>query len=134
MKTNISGIKTLSRIFKLFASPARLQILLAIGERETCVCHLEAAFGWRQAYISQQLMALRKAGLLLSRKEGRFVYYRLADPGVLEIIRTAGEVLGLGEVEVAVPDEFPECGCPSCHPRQDAVPLDIVLPPKGKHR
>lgn len=130
----MSDIEILSHIFKLFASPARLRILLAIGEREACVCHLEAAFGWRQAYISQQLMALRKAGLLVGRKEGRFVYYRLANPRLLEIVRTAGEVLGLGEVEVAVPDEFPECGCPSCHPRQDAVPLDIVLPPHGKTR
>jgi DNA-binding transcriptional ArsR family regulator len=49
------------------ASPQRVAILLAIGQSEACVCHLESALGWRQAYISQHLMALRKASVLEGR-------------------------------------------------------------------
>jgi DNA-binding transcriptional ArsR family regulator len=55
------------------ASPQRIAILLAIGNGDACVCHLEAALGWRQAYISQHLMALRKADILQGRREGRYV-------------------------------------------------------------
>ncbi|MEW6406696.1 MAG: permease [Chloroflexota bacterium] len=42
--------------------PARLGILDLLREGEACVCHMEAVFGYRQAYISQQLMVLRDAG------------------------------------------------------------------------
>ena len=51
------------------ASAPRIAILLAIGQGEACVCHLETALGWRQAYISQHLMALRKADILQDRRE-----------------------------------------------------------------
>jgi ArsR family transcriptional regulator len=50
------------------ASPQRVAILLTIGMGEACVCHLETALGWRQAYISQHLMALRKADILTDAK------------------------------------------------------------------
>ncbi len=58
---------------KAIAFSQRVAILLAIGQGEACVCHLEATLGWQQAYISQHLMALRKAGILEDRREGREV-------------------------------------------------------------
>jgi len=67
-------------------SPQRIAILLAIGNGEACVCHLEATLGWRQAYISQHLMALRKANILLDRREGRYIFYRLKDTSLLDLI------------------------------------------------
>ncbi|NWG07099.1 MAG: winged helix-turn-helix transcriptional regulator [Chloroflexi bacterium] len=48
----------ISPLLSAIASPQRIAILLAIGTGEACVCHLEASLGWRQAYISQHLMAL----------------------------------------------------------------------------
>jgi len=109
--TNISAVESVSRLLGLLAQPARLQILLAIGEGETCVCHLEAVFGWRQAYLSQHLMALRRSGLLLARREGRFIHYRLAEPRLLELIRQAAALQG-----VSLPALAPsaDCGCPNC--------------------
>src|SRR3972149_2669774 len=68
------------------ASPQRVAILLAIGRGEACVCHLEAALGWRQAYISQHLMALRKADILTDRREGRYVFYRLKNASFLDLL------------------------------------------------
>ena len=50
-------------LLKALSHPARLAILEALRQGEACVCHLEALFGWRQAYLSQQLMVLRAAGL-----------------------------------------------------------------------
>ena len=64
---NMSAIDTLdlaekaAQLLHLLGQAERLSILLAIGNGEACVCHLEAALGLRQAYISQHLMTLRQA-------------------------------------------------------------------------
>jgi len=112
----------LSRIFRAISTPARLQILAAIGNTEACVCHLEAVLNLRQAYISQQLMELREAGLLETRREGRYIYYRLAEPRLLETIQEVGKIFG-HPIETLVPsfnmgiqneDSIPQCSCPKC--------------------
>lgn len=109
--TNISTIEAISNLFQAIGQDARLQILLAIGEDETCVCHLEATFGWRQAYLSQHLMALRETGLVLARRDGRYMHYRLVRPGLLQLIQQAAIVQG-----VELPHLAPscECHCPNC--------------------
>lgn len=56
-----------ARWLKAMAHPTRLEILDILRRGEECVCHTEAALGRRQSYISQQLMALRDAGLVGSR-------------------------------------------------------------------
>ncbi|MEW6092596.1 MAG: metalloregulator ArsR/SmtB family transcription factor [Chloroflexota bacterium] len=108
---NISSVDVLARLLQAIGQPARLQILFAIGEGETCVCHLEAAFGWRQAYLSQHLMALRKAGILLARREGRFIHYRLNDPRLLGAVSQMAEVQGITLPELS---PSPTCDCPNC--------------------
>lgn len=101
------------------ASPQRIAILLAIGQGEACVCHLESALGWRQAYISQHLMALRKADILEDRREGRYVYYRLKNSSYLHLITAAADVSGLS-VETMImlinTQTYPACECPNCSP------------------
>jgi DNA-binding transcriptional ArsR family regulator len=52
------------KLFKALMHPARLAILNVLRTGEACVCHMEAALGYRQAYLSQQLMVLRDAGLV----------------------------------------------------------------------
>ncbi len=61
--TNLSPDEKLSRIFRAISTPARFQILTAIGNGEACVCHLKALLDLRQAYISQQLMEMRDADI-----------------------------------------------------------------------
>ncbi|MGW8252092.1 MAG: ArsR family transcriptional regulator, partial [Anaerolineales bacterium] len=63
IKSN-SPEKKISRLLDVIGKPARLQILLAIGSGEACVCHLESVLGMRQAYISQHLMSMRKSRVL----------------------------------------------------------------------
>jgi ArsR family transcriptional regulator len=111
MDMNILSVEEVARLMQSIDQPARLQILLAIGEGETCVCHLEATFGWRQAYLSQHLMALREAGIVLSRREGRFIHYRLADQALLKIIQDMARLLG-----ATLPELAPSrgCGCSNC--------------------
>ena len=73
-------------LLNALAHPVRLQILEVLRDREVCVCDLQARLHQQQAYISQQLMALRAAGLVTCRKEGLRVYYRLNDTHLLELL------------------------------------------------
>jgi DNA-binding transcriptional ArsR family regulator len=108
---------TIAALLRTLGQPERLKILLAIGQQEACVCHLEAALGLRQATISQHLMVLRQAGLVCARREGRNIYYRLEDPSLLSFIRRAGEQAGLDEAQMAqasLPSLPADCPCPHC--------------------
>lgn len=101
------------------ASPQRVAILLAIGRGEACVCHLETALGWRQAYISQHLMSLRKADILTDRREGRYIYYRLKNASFLDLIIAAASQSGLAAESVSAlinTQVHPSCECPQCAP------------------
>jgi len=101
-----------AKLFKTLMHPARLAILENLGRDEACVCHLEALLHQRQAYISQQLMVLREAGLIDMRREGWNVYYRLADARVLPVLAAARAAVG-----APLPDGLggvPNCSCPKC--------------------
>ena len=101
------------------ASSQRIAILLAIGTGEVCVCHLETALGWRQAYISQHLMALRKADVLLDRREGRYIFYRLKNASLLDLITASARLSGLSSESVSAlinTQVNPSCECPQCSP------------------
>jgi DNA-binding transcriptional ArsR family regulator len=108
--------ENLSEYLQAISSQPRLEIVQAIGEGEACVCHLEAALGYRQAYISQHLMALRDAGAITARREGRFVFYRLADNKLLALIMMAKELLGMRETsyENRQSNAVVSCPCPKC--------------------
>jgi DNA-binding transcriptional ArsR family regulator len=101
------------------APPQRIAILLAIGKSEACVCHLEAALGWRQAYISQHLMALRKANVLTDRRKGRYVFYQLKDPSLLDTLLDFARLSGLPAESISAlinTQVNPSCECPQCAP------------------
>ena len=109
--TNMSSVEQVTALLQAIGQASRLQILLAIGEGETCVCHLEAMLGLRQATLSQHLMALREAGIVSDRREGRYIHYRLRDPALLDILRQAAVLQGSALPELA---PSPECDCPNC--------------------
>ncbi len=67
-------------LFKAFADPVRLRLLNLLAEGEVCVCHLHEALGLPQSTVLRHLAYLRKRGLVLGRKQGQWVYYRLAKP------------------------------------------------------
>jgi len=75
-----------AQLLRTLAHPARLYILQLLRSGEVCVCHIQAVLGERQATISQHLMALRAANLVRTRKEGLRVFYRIAQPHLLEAL------------------------------------------------
>ena len=106
-----------SEILSVIGHPFRIKILLTIGKGEACVCHLEARLKKRQAFISQHLMALRNAGILETRREGKYIFYRLVDPDAYTLIQMAGKLAGWDQAHIP---EFSgsgtstECCCPKC--------------------
>lgn len=87
----------------------RLQILDLLRNGDTCVCHKETALEKRQAYISQQLMVLREAGLVDNRKDGLQVFYSLADNATAELLERV-----LGSAEGEPQPQLEECPFPHC--------------------
>ncbi len=76
-------------ITKALADPGRVRILLALRKGELCVCQITELFGFAPSTISKHLSILHQAGLILSRKSERWVYYRLADVSASAEVREA---------------------------------------------
>lgn len=100
-----SPLQKTCELFSILGQPVRVHILLLLSKRELCVCHLVDALGLRQANISQQMMILRKAGLVEYRRLGRNLYYRLARPQVAELILTLSELMGESFPEIELSDQ-----------------------------
>ena len=113
---NISSIKSLSDLFQAIGSIPRLEILLAIGAGEACVCHLEASLGYRQAYISQHLMALRDAGILSTRRDGKYIFYRLEKSEIMGVLEMAARLADydISTITNKVNQAKSMCDCPNC--------------------
>jgi len=109
----MKSLKKTCDLLKSLGHPVRVKILLAIDTGEACVCHLEATLALRQATISQQLMILRRQKIIRARREGKYIFYRLTKPEVLEIIRAASDVVGVPRRSLVV-QENDRCECPKC--------------------
>lgn len=101
-----------ARLLRVMAHPMRLEILDIVRRADQCVCHLSAALNRPQPYVSQQLAVLRREGLLADHKEGKNVFYGVADAHALEVLEALfGSATGEGadgRVSVA------GCTCPRC--------------------
>ena len=128
MKSTDFEIQT-SNLFALLGNPFRIKLVLTLWAQEACVCHLEGLLKKRQAYISQHLMALREANLLDTRREGKFIYYRLSNPNVIEMIRAAGKIAGLGHEQFPDIEEIEvlkSCICPNCESENSELATPVT--------
>jgi ArsR family transcriptional regulator len=109
--------KRIGQLFKALGDPFRVRLLLSLSEQEACVCHLERLLGKRQAYISQHLMSLRGADIVTAHRKGKYIFYRLKDTEVLDLIRHAAVIAGLTNDELkatAKTTKLSSCECPQC--------------------
>ena len=77
----------MSLLFSMFADRTRLKIMSALADRELCVMDLAKALNMSHSAISHQLSSLKKVKLIRSRKDGKMVYYSLADEHVSVIFK-----------------------------------------------
>lgn len=87
-------VEKVSRLFKLFADPSRLRILHALDKQEMCVCDMAAFLGSSESAVSHQLRLLRTSGLVVNRRQGTILYYRLSDKRLPELIGLALSLQG----------------------------------------
>ena len=83
---------TLSRVFAALGHPVRLQILARALEGEYCVQDLGEHLDRSQPNISQHLAILRDRGLVVPRRRGKKVCYRLADERLADVLRMVAEI------------------------------------------
>lgn len=83
----------LAELFKIFGDSTRIKILYALLESELCVCDLAKLMEVSQSAVSHQLRVLKASKLVKFRKEGKVVYYSLADDHVLRILSQGMEHL-----------------------------------------
>ena len=76
----------LAELFKVFGDSTRIRILFVLFEAEVCVCDLAKALNMTQSAISHQLRILKQNKLVKSRRDGKSIFYSLADEHVRTII------------------------------------------------
>ena len=81
----------LAELFKVFGDSTRIRILFVLFEAEVCVCDLAQALNMTQSAISHQLKILKQNKLVKSRREGKSIFYSLADDHVRTILSMGRE-------------------------------------------
>jgi DNA-binding transcriptional ArsR family regulator len=77
------------RLFKILADENRLKLLAALAERERSVSEVLNLTGLPQTLASFHLRSLRESGLVLAERRGPFVFYRLVDPSLVNLLQAA---------------------------------------------
>lgn len=81
----------LADLFKVFGDGTRIRILYVLLEAEVCVCDLATLLGMTQSAVSHQLRILKQARLIKARRDGKTVFYSLADDHVATLLRQGME-------------------------------------------
>lgn len=121
---------TQSDFLKAISHSTRLAILDILREGEQCVCHMEAMLNLRQAYISQQLMVLKQAELVDSRRDGLNLYYRVVKPEVFTVLDTIKSVTGISPKPIKHKHANADCPCPKCGIETSRKPIRLLMPEK----
>lgn len=113
-------------LLKAIGHPVRLQIVDLLRIEPECVCHLSAALGKPQPYVSQQLAILRNARVIADERDGTNIFYRLADDNVTRQVEAACTDCGLADTDEQAKHRarsaVTNCNCPKCAaaaPRSD---------------
>ena len=81
----------LAELFKVFGDGTRIRILYVLLEAEVCVCDLATLLGMQQSAVSHQLRILKQARLIKARRDGKTVFYSLADDHVATLLKQGME-------------------------------------------
>lgn len=89
----VTDVGLVAKVLRGLSDPTRLSIVVALAEGELRVTDIVARLGGSQGNISGHLACLKDCGMLTDRPEGRAVWYSIAEPEVIEVIRSAERLL-----------------------------------------
>ena len=102
--TSAAVLEAAASLFRAAGDPARLRLLDLLGDGEWCVSELADVTGEGLSTMSQRLRVLRQERLVVRRREGKHVYYALADDHVRDLVREVLEHVS----ETMIPRKEPE--------------------------
>ena len=95
IKKQLTGLEGLSRIFKVLGDETRARIVYALSQADQlCVCDIAQIVGLSLPAVSHHLRVLRELDIARARKQGKLVFYSLADDHVASLVRQAAEHAG----------------------------------------
>lgn len=71
-------VQPIARLFRALGDETRVRVVALLTHGELCVCHIETALGLSQPNVSRQMSVLKSAGVVMPRRDGNWIYYRLA--------------------------------------------------------
>ncbi len=89
LRPELRRLEGAAELFKALSDETRLKVIYALSRSELCVCDVAAVLGSSQATASYHLRLLHHLGLAKYRKDGKMVYYRLADPDLATVVANA---------------------------------------------
>ncbi len=105
------SVNLAERFFKVLGDDSRLRILQALSDQERSVSEILAATGLAQTLTSFHLRILREAGVLTTDRRGPFIYYRLADPSLLNLLDACSKYAeSLAETKAPLDFQWPPWG------------------------
>ena len=122
----------LDLLFRALADRTRLRLLNLIADKEICVCYFVEILRISQPKISRHLAYLRRAGLVASRRQGRWMHYRLnapQDAAAFEILKeTLSHLRKLPEMQRDLTKLENNCCSPNAAERPRLAPQPLILP------
>ncbi|ACV48612.1 MULTISPECIES: ArsR/SmtB family transcription factor [Halomicrobium] len=94
IRTSEQDVTDQEAVFKALGNEDRLRVLSALRESECCGCELQIVLDAPQSTVATHLRKLREAGLVKSRKKGKWSYYRIADTAVFDLLDLAQAIEG----------------------------------------
>jgi ArsR family transcriptional regulator len=123
-----STTASLDLLFRALADPTRLRLLNLIADREICVCYLVEILRMNQPKVSRHLAYLRRAGIVASRREGKWMHYRLAMPDDDAAAAVLREVLRQVQPMPAMRRDASRLTSACCAPQKFEVPVAAPQP------
>jgi ArsR family transcriptional regulator, arsenate/arsenite/antimonite-responsive transcriptional repressor len=122
-------------LFRALADPTRLRLLNLVGTGEICVCYFVEILGISQPKVSRHLAYLRKAGIVTSRRQGKWMHYKLAMPSDKAAANILSETLRHLRSKPEMRGDISRLGSACCAPGKYAVligaPQPVLLPSRA---
>jgi ArsR family transcriptional regulator, arsenate/arsenite/antimonite-responsive transcriptional repressor len=129
-----SATEPLDLLFRALADPTRLRLLNLIADREICVCYLVEILRLSQPKISRHLAYLRRAGIVTSRRDGKWMHYRLRRPDDEAAAAVLRETLARLQAMPGMRRDVARLASACCTPQRFEVPAAAPQPHELIHQ